>query len=104
MHARNFTGKGGATICGTRAAMRKLMVEGAEHVSPYFKDVWQKEGRPRVTSEFRKNCTWVRVPFTVQESLPLAEDVKQVQLASWETELRGIEEHLMLSVFGDLPM
>ena len=41
-------------------------------------------------------------PFTVEESLPLATDSDQVRLSRWETALRGVEESLMVSVFGSL--
>ena len=45
----------------------------------------------------------MRAPFVVRESLPLATDEEQIRLAGWETTLRGVEEHLMLAVFGSLP-
>ena len=91
------------SICGSRAELRGTIVADAERRSKFFREVWQKQCRPRVTTAFQRACTWVRAPFVVEESLPTTRDIHQVRLAEWESALRAIEEHLMLSIFGLVP-
>ena len=93
----------GNSLGSSRAHERKALVDEAAKVSEYFRKTWIPKGRPRVTKAFRKNCKWVRAPFVLRDSLPLAANTDQVRLARWETTLRGVEEHLMLSYFGSLP-
>ena len=100
---RNLVACDEETIGSSRAALREQMVEGGKRSSDYFRDVWVRARRPRVTSAFKRSCEWVQTPFTVEESVPLASETNQVQLATWETTLRGLEEHLMLTVFGAVP-
>ena len=103
MAFRNKLRPGHSPIVSSRAPLRRQLVGAAEHTSEYFRETWQPVGRPRVTEAFRTDCTWVRAPFTVTESLPEKTNHAQVALAAWETALRGVEEHLTLSVFGCLP-
>lgn len=56
-----------------------------------------------MTAAFRTKCRRVRAPFTLTDSLPLVSDTEQVTLAAWESTLRGVEERLMVSLFGALP-
>ena len=90
-------------IVVSRAPLRQQIVEAAKERSDYFRTVWCPTGRPRVTSAFRAHCQWVRAPFVLSESLPPVTDESQVRLAGWETCLRGVEEHLMLAIFGEVP-
>ena len=57
----------------SRAEMRMEHVKGAASASKYFKEEWLKVRRPRVTAGSGLS-KWVRAPFTVEESLPLASD------------------------------
>ena len=99
-HFRN-RGVGGMSLGSSRAHLREQMVKDACSSSSEMKK-WVHHGRPRVTAAFRTGCKWIAAPFTLRESLPLASNKAQVCLATWETTLRGVEEHLMLSVFGGL--
>jgi hypothetical protein len=90
------------TLGQSRADFRQELVESAMESSGDFRK-WVAKGRPRVTPQFRANCEWVRAPFTLTDSLPLSSNADQIRLASWETALRGVEEHLMRSIFGSLP-
>ena len=92
----------GPTLGSSRAPLRKHLLKAAAHKSWYYRTKWLPAGRSRVTKAFRTKCQNVRAPFTLPESLPLASDNDQMRLARWESELRGIEEHVMLSVFGCL--
>ena len=99
----HFLNRGeGDSLGASRAMLRQELVEGAKD-SEYYREEWLPKGRPRVTANFRTACKWVRAPFTVTDALPLASDAGAVRLATWETTLRGVEEHLMLSIFGSLP-
>ena len=86
----------------SRAGIRMLMVHAAEQVSPDFIK-WRQIKRPRVTSNSQMNNTRVRAPFTLDASLPDETNEPQVTLAKWESSLRAIEEHLMISLFGMIP-
>jgi hypothetical protein len=99
-HFRNVPGP---SLGSSRAPLRMQLVKDAARVSRYYRNKWLRQGRPRVTEAFRTDCEWVRAPFTLAESLPCATDSEQIRLATWETALRGVEEHLMLSVFGCMP-
>ena len=101
LHFRNH-GEGGS-IGSSRSALRRQMVDSAAKVSEYYRETWLTTPRPRVTEVHRTNCEWVRAPFVLERSLPLATDREGVRLATWETTLRGVEERLMLSLFGSLP-
>jgi hypothetical protein len=91
------------TLGASRANFRQQMVDRAIEASDYFRTKWVPRGRPRVTAAFRTACKWVRAPFTTNASLPLASDTDQIALATWESALRGVEEHMMFSLFGSLP-
>jgi hypothetical protein len=93
---------GAPSLGSSRAGLRKELVKAAAKTSRDFAD-WDSKGRPRVSEAFRVDCEWVRAPFTLVNSLPLASDADRIRLATWETTLRGVEEHLMLSIFGSLP-
>lgn len=86
----------------SRAGIRMQMVHAAEQVSPDFIQ-WRQIKRPRVTSNSQMNNTRVRAPFTLDASLPDETNEPQVTLAKWESSLRAIEEHLMISLFGMIP-
>ena len=86
----------------SRAELRMQMVEEAEKVSNDFIN-WRSIKRPRVTSNSQINNTYTRAPFTLDASLPNESNEPQVRLSMWESSLRGIEEHLMISIFGMLP-
>ena len=101
MHFKNIAR--GSTLGSSRATLRAQLVEDAKTASRYFRNKWVPHGRPRVTPAFRTDCEWIRAPFTLTESLPLQSNRAQVRMATWETALRGIEEHLMVSIFGSLP-
>ena len=101
LHFRNH-GEG-SSIGSSRSALRRQMVDSAAKVSKYYRKTWLTNNRPRVTEAFRTKSEWVRAPFVLNRSLPLATDREGVRLATWETTLRGVEERLMLSVFGSLP-
>jgi hypothetical protein len=100
MHFKNLPGP---SLGSSRAGMREQLVQDAQKASRYFRNKWVPRGRPRVTGAFRTDCEWIRAPFSLKESLPLQSDIAQVRLATWETALRGVEEHLMLSIWGSLP-
>ena len=103
LHFRNVPRRTGEQSVGSsRAELKQMLQQKAREVSSAFRE-WEDAGRPRVTKAFRTDCEWVRAPFVLRESLPLATDKDQIRLAGWETTLRGIEEHLMLAVFGSLP-
>ena len=99
----HFLNRGdGDSLGASRAQLRQELVEAASTKSKDMQE-WVAHGRPRVTANFRTTCKWVRAPFTLTDSLPLASDAESVRLATWETALRGVEEHLMVSIFGSLP-
>ena len=54
-------------------------------------------------SNFQVNNTCTCAPFVLNTPLPFASEKLQVVLAKWETQLRGIEERLMTSIFGMIP-
>lgn len=91
------------TVPSSRARLRKALVEAAKRVDTFYRNTWSKGRRPRVTAAFRTGCQRVRAPFTLNDSLPLASDTNQVTLATFETALRGVEERLMVELFGALP-
>ena len=93
---------GQTNIITTRVNIRMKMVAEAEKVSGDFR-AWRQIPRPRVTSNSQQRNTFVRCPFTLSTSLPMKSDTNQVELATWESSLRGVEEHLMISLFGALP-
>lgn len=99
LHFRNVRG---GSLGGIRAKLRLQLSTAAEDVSAAFRE-WVAFGRPRVTEAFRADCEWVRAPFVLTDSLPLRSDADQIRLATYETTLRGVEEHAMLSLFGSLP-
>ena len=78
------------------------MVAEAEKISKDFQ-AWRKIPRQRITCNTQQHNTFVHCPFTLNTSLPLQSDQNQVALATWESSLRGIEEHLMVLLFGALP-
>ena len=100
IHFKNIAGP---SLGSSRAAFREQLVQDAKKASRYFRNKWVPHGRPRVTGAFRTDCEWIRAPFSLRESLPLQSDIAQVRLATWETTLRGVEEQLMLSIWGSLP-
>ena len=77
------------------------MVKQGEEVLPEYKK-WTSGKCLRVTNNYQKDNTFVRCPFTLNNSLPQASERGLVQLTAWETSLRAIEEHLMISLFGML--
>lgn len=92
----------GDNLLTSRAGIRMQMVHAAEQVSPDFVQ-WRQIKRPRVTSNSQLNNTHVRAPFTLDASLPDEKNEPQATLAKWESSLRAIEEHLMISLFGMIP-
>ncbi len=94
--------KRGINIVNSRAAIRNKMIMAANLTSDAF-TTWTLQGRPRVTDNFHKNSEMIRCPFTLLDSIPEKSSKDSVNLAFWESSLRGIEEHLMISLFGMLP-
>lgn len=92
----------GNSLGSTRAPLRMKLVQDAQEVSEDFR-TWVAARRPRVTEAFRTQCNTIRAPFTLNDSLPLASEEDRLRVASWETAVRGVEEHLMVSIFGSLP-
>jgi len=103
VHFRNRGDGKGSSLGSSRASLRLQLVDAAAKVSRYYREEWMVAGRPRVTAAFRTGCHWIRSPFTLAASLPLATHTDQVRLAKFETTLRGVEERLMVSIFGSLP-
>jgi len=71
--------------------------------SQFYRKKWIPARRPRPTNKFKKTCKYVQVPFTLVDSLPLVTEKAQVNLSSWESALRAIEEDVMISIFGSVP-
>ena len=90
---------GQSNIITTRVNIHMKMVAEAKKVSGDF-GAWRQIPRPRVTSDSQQRNTFVRWPFTLSTSLPMKLDKNQVELATWESSLRGVEEHLMILLFG----
>jgi hypothetical protein len=92
---------GEINIITSRVSMRMQMVNASVSMSKDFV-TWQKGRRPQVTYNFRWKNKFVWCPFTVDASLPEKSDGDQIKLASWESSICRIEEHLMTCVFGML--
>lgn len=91
-----------ANVINIRAELRLRMVALAEKVSSDFVS-WTNNNRPRVTLNTQQDNEFVRCPFTHSASIPPKTKQNWVQLSTWESCLRGIEEHLMVSFGGMLP-
>ena len=66
-------------------------------------DIWQAPESDRQLSKRQHFCSVSLYSEQFFDSLPQASEWELVQLTAWETSLRAIEEHLMISLFEMMP-